>query len=468
MKEYGIISLTGESPAGGDPDTIANTYLGNWNLIPLDGNPANLFKGARAKDDYKPFLKIKIWTESGQTRCSLFFDTSPVATYLDRGKVISPADVSNLPEEFEIRIQANYVAKMKIKCGPVLPLPETPLSVALLEATPTPDSNSASSDVESGDPEKEKVIISVAETADGVKVVGQVLAVPQRLVRRMQGQPRKHFDEEKLREFSNDLKEQGQTQPAIVKRLKEPDTNGCIYELISGERRWRCTQLAGIPFLLIIIRETVDDVDQYVQAVIANCNAEELSLLETMETVGKLHAMGKSDEEIGRIHGKRTKQWAYSLRHALTLDVEVLKLLGPETPEENRLTLQKVQPLIGLPREEQIKYAQMAGKGNVSAARIKYLVRDLRHQYGIANKSRASEEFASISTFFRTANEQVEAYADLSENQLASFFSGRDVKDTRVLLARIKDLRDNLGVVHKAFLLEAQKDPDFTAPSVWQ
>src|SRR3990172_4422006 len=53
-------------------------------------------------------------------------------------------------------------------------------------------------------------------------------------------QPRKHFDDEKLKELAASIKEQGVIQPIIVHKA------GSGYELIAGERRWRASRLAGL------------------------------------------------------------------------------------------------------------------------------------------------------------------------------------------------------------------------------
>ena len=56
------------------------------------------------------------------------------------------------------------------------------------------------------------------------------------------GQPRKDFDQEKLQELADSIREHGILQPVVVRALP-----GGVYQIIAGERRWRASRMAG-PF----------------------------------------------------------------------------------------------------------------------------------------------------------------------------------------------------------------------------
>src|SRR5204863_381556 len=66
------------------------------------------------------------------------------------------------------------------------------------------------------------------------------------------GQPRRYFDEDRLRELSESIKAQGVLQPLLVRK------EGSGYRLIAGERRWRAAQLAGLHEVPAIVREASD------------------------------------------------------------------------------------------------------------------------------------------------------------------------------------------------------------------
>ena len=61
-------------------------------------------------------------------------------------------------------------------------------------------------------------------------------------------QPRKRFDEEKLEELANSIKQYGVIQPIIV-TLKDD-----YYQIIAGERRWRAAKKAGLTEIPCLVR----------------------------------------------------------------------------------------------------------------------------------------------------------------------------------------------------------------------
>ncbi len=67
-------------------------------------------------------------------------------------------------------------------------------------------------------------------------------------------QPRAVFDEDAMAELVSSISEVGLLQPIVVRPLGD-DT----YELVMGERRWRACQLAGLPRIPAIVRQTADD-----------------------------------------------------------------------------------------------------------------------------------------------------------------------------------------------------------------
>lgn len=72
------------------------------------------------------------------------------------------------------------------------------------------------------------------------------------LIKANEKQPRKNFDQEKILELSQSIKEHGIIQPLILSR------NGNTYNIVAGERRWRAAKLAGIKHVPAIIMDLSD------------------------------------------------------------------------------------------------------------------------------------------------------------------------------------------------------------------
>ena len=94
-------------------------------------------------------------------------------------------------------------------------------------------------------------------------------------------QPRQTFSPQELAELTASLKENGLLQPILVRRKGDG-----IYELISGERRWRAAKDAGL--------ETI-------HAVIRNCGDEESVVLALVENLQRTD-LNPMEMEIGRAH----------------------------------------------------------------------------------------------------------------------------------------------------------------------
>ncbi|MCW9707334.1 ParB/RepB/Spo0J family partition protein [Fodinibius salsisoli] len=106
------------------------------------------------------------------------------------------------------------------------------------------------------------------------KRVNIVLEVPVDNIRPNPHQPRKEFEEERLKELSHSIEEHGLIQPITVRYIGEKR-----FELISGERRLRAAKIAGIEKLPAYIRE-VNDEDIISYALIENIQREDLNPME--------------------------------------------------------------------------------------------------------------------------------------------------------------------------------------------
>ena len=87
-------------------------------------------------------------------------------------------------------------------------------------------------------------------------------------------QPRTAFDEDALEELADSIKTLGLIQPITVR--KESDTR---YIIISGERRWRASKLAGLETVPVFIREA-DDRTLHEMALVENIQRQDLNAME--------------------------------------------------------------------------------------------------------------------------------------------------------------------------------------------
>lgn len=121
-------------------------------------------------------------------------------------------------------------------------------------------------------------------------------------------QPRKKFDEEKMQQLTDSIKEHGIVQPVIVKK------EGNFYKLIAGERRWRAARMAGLKSIPAIVREYTDREVMEI-SLIENIQREDLNPIEEAIAYKRLmDEFGMTQEEISIKIGKSRSAVANILR----------------------------------------------------------------------------------------------------------------------------------------------------------
>ena len=139
-------------------------------------------------------------------------------------------------------------------------------------------------------------------------------------------QPRTSFDEEKIAELAESIKEIGIVQPIVGKK------NGDFFMIIAGERRWRAARKAGLKTIPVIIRE-YDEAEALEASLIENIQRENLNPLEEAFTYKKFYdEFNFNQETIAKKVGKSRTAVTNSMR-LLNLDKRVQNFL-----KENKLS----------------------------------------------------------------------------------------------------------------------------------
>ena len=95
-------------------------------------------------------------------------------------------------------------------------------------------------------------------------------------------QPRKEFNEEALKELADSIKELGIIQPITVRKLSEDK-----FQLISGERRFRASKIAGLTKIIAFVRDA-NDQEMLEMALVENIQREDLNSIEVAVTYERL------------------------------------------------------------------------------------------------------------------------------------------------------------------------------------
>ena len=144
-------------------------------------------------------------------------------------------------------------------------------------------------------------------------------------------QPRREFEEAKLKDLSDSIRQYGVLQPLVVSRIEMEKEDGGLateYELIAGERRLRASKLAGLREVPAIIRVGDDNLMKLELAIIENLQREDLNAVERARAFQKLADEFKfTHEQIGQKMGKSRVFVSNTLR-ILMLPDEMLNALS--------------------------------------------------------------------------------------------------------------------------------------------
>lgn len=182
-------------------------------------------------------------------------------------------------------------------------------------------------------------------------------------------QPRQKFDDDKLNELVESIREKGVIQPVVVQKSEQG------YELIVGERRWRACKKLGIKKIPAVLRESSDSESLEV-ALIENIHRQDLNPIEEAEAYHRLSSeFGLTQEEISKNVGKKRASIANYLR--------LLKLSKPikEDLITGRLTMGHARALLGLSSEKDINNAwkNVVAK-DLNVRQTEHLVKKVREE----------------------------------------------------------------------------------------
>lgn len=191
-----------------------------------------------------------------------------------------------------------------------------------------------------------------------------ITEIPLKEIFANQNQPRKNFDEDKLKELAESMKEHGVLQPVILRKK----TKG--YELVAGERRWRAAKMAGLEKIPAIVKE-LSDADVMEIALIENLQREDLNPLEEAMAYKQLmDEFGMTQEELSKRVGKSRSQIANTVR-LLNLEKEIKDLIADE-----KLTAGHARALLAIEdKNERIKLAKKISEENLSVRQIEEIVK---------------------------------------------------------------------------------------------
>ena len=236
-------------------------------------------------------------------------------------------------------------------------------------------------------------------------------------------QPRRHFDEEGLRELANSIREFGILQPLIVSKIEEEIDSGqsVRYELIAGERRLKAAKILGLPTVPVIVRNAALDVEKLEMAVIENIQRTDLNAIESARAMARLQdEFGMTQREIASKLGKSRESVSNTVR-LLSLPSEIQNAVA-----EGKINESQGRVLLSLedPKLQSSIFAEIL-KDNLSVRQLESRIRKVKNTSINTGNGEKENSFADVET--RALQEQLEEFLGTKVEVMRDGKSGKIV-----------------------------------------
>jgi ParB family chromosome partitioning protein len=260
-------------------------------------------------------------------------------------------------------------------------------------------------------------------------------------------QPRRDFDEARLQDLADSIKQYGVLQPLTVSRVEVEKQGGeglvTEYELIAGERRLRAAKLALVTQVPVIIREGDTAIMKLELAIIENLQREDLNVVDRARAFFRLVTEFKfTHNEVAKKMGRSREYVSNSLR-ILTLPEEIITGLS-----EGKITDGHTRPLLMLadhPEEQLVLFKEIVYK-KITVREAEKLARKIAYDRVRKKEFMPDPEITELEEEFQ---EKLGTRVHIDRKEL-----GGQIK---IDFFSTDDLREILDLIQKG---ETEKKPD--------
>src|SRR5918911_1572763 len=180
-------------------------------------------------------------------------------------------------------------------------------------------------------------------------------------------QPRTRFDETRINELSQSIKQNGLVQPILVRRI-----TGGRYQIVAGERRWRAAQNAGLQLIPAVVREIPDE-KMLELALIENIQRQELNAIEEAQAYKRLiETLGLTQEMVAQRVG-RDRTFITNYLRLLRLPEDIQRMV-----EVEQISMGHARALLGVDEPEmQRKLAKEVSEKGLSVRQTERAIKNI-------------------------------------------------------------------------------------------
>jgi ParB/RepB/Spo0J family partition protein len=229
-------------------------------------------------------------------------------------------------------------------------------------------------------------MLSLPERAKRALSKRTPISVPVSEIRRYENQPRKHFDEDRIRQLASAIDSAGQAVPGIVHAVE-----GAVpYELIDGERRWRAFHLIPEdrrPLYKADLIEADGEVIQFLVSGMANLNRVGHTPMEMAGAIEAYLGFGMKMPEIASVLGI-SEVWGYQIHGLTKLDEGVAEMLSPNRPRQEQLPVTAAIQIAKIEKSLQMGIALQVMEKKIPLGSVRKAVMTTAERAGVAVRTR--------------------------------------------------------------------------------
>ncbi|HQV77488.1 MAG TPA: ParB/RepB/Spo0J family partition protein [Chitinophagales bacterium] len=274
-------------------------------------------------------------------------------------------------------------------------------------------------------------ILKISATDDD-SIVNTVPKIKLDLIEVNPFQPRADFNQQALEELSSSIKVHGVIQPITVRKIGDKK-----YQLISGERRLRASQMAGLEEIPAYVR-TANDQEVVEMALIENIQREDLNAIEVALTYQRLiDECELTHENLGDRLGKDRSTVTNYLR-LLKLPPEIQKALRDKV-----LSMGHARAIISVPEvDKQLYVLKEVNSKGLSVRKTEELVRLLSS----SNVKKAEKKEPSLPVAYKSVQSKL---MDIFETKVKIKKSATDKGEIVIPFYSVSDLNRLLDIIEK-------------------
>lgn len=269
--------------------------------------------------------------------------------------------------------------------------------------------------------------------SDDDSIINTVPKIKMNLIEVNPFQPRADFNQQALEELSASIKVHGVIQPITVRKISDKK-----YQLISGERRLRASQMAGMEEIPAYVR-TANDQEVVEMALIENIQREDLNAIEVALTYQRLiDECSLTHENLGDRLGKDRSTVTNYLR-LLKLPPEIQKAL-----RDKILSMGHARAIISVPEvDKQLYVLKEVNSKGLSVRKTEELVRLLS---SASNKKNTEKKEVALPASYKSVQQKL---MDIFETKVKIKKAANDKGEIVIPFYSVSDINRLLDIIEK-------------------